>query len=72
MRLEVIDQGRFEKLALVDGSADRDVDGRSYIGGYRLGSRCCEEIWFDKSVWHVETLPKRNGVQAYRLTRKEA
>ena len=72
MRLEVLDQGRFEKLALVDGSADREVDGRTYIGGYRLASRCCEEIWFDKSVWNVETLPKRNGVQAYRLTRKEA
>ena len=70
MRLEVIDQGRLERLALIDSSAGRDIDGRTYIGGYRLNSSYYEEIWFDKSVWDVETLPKWNGVPAYRLTRK--
>lgn len=44
---------------------------RTYIGGYRITSGYYEEIWFDKSVWNVETLPKWNGVPAYRLTRKE-
>ena len=24
----------------------------------------------DKSVWNVETLPKQDGIIAYRLTRK--
>ena len=33
MILEVMDQGRFEKLAVADGSAGKDIDGRAYIGG---------------------------------------
>lgn len=70
MRLEVIDQGRLERLALIDSSAGKDIDGRTYIGGYRLNSGYYEEIWFDKSVWNVETLPKQDGIIAYRLTRK--
>lgn len=70
MRLEVIDQGRLEKLALIDSSAGKDIDSQTYIGGYRFNSNYYEEIWFDKSVWDVETLPKWNGVPPYRLTRK--
>lgn len=70
MILEVIDQGRIEKIAVVNGCAGKDIDGRAYIGGYRLNTSGYEEIWFDKSVWDVETLPKWNGVPAYRLTRK--
>lgn len=31
-----MDQGRFEKIAVVNGSAGKDIDGRAYIGGYRL------------------------------------
>ena len=70
MRLEVIDQGRLEKFALIDSSVGKDIDDRTHIGGYRFNSGHYEEIWFDKSVWNVETLPKWNGVPAYRLTRK--
>ena len=33
MILEVVDQGRLEKLAVVNGSMGRDIDGRAYIGG---------------------------------------
>ena len=39
MILEVIDQGRLEKLAVVNGSTGKDIDGRAYIGGYRLTRR---------------------------------
>lgn len=72
MILEVMDQGRFEKLAVVNGSMGSDIDGRAYIGGYRLNTSGYESVWFDKSVWNVEELPKQDGILAYRLTRKEA
>lgn len=70
MILEVVDQGRLEKLAVVNGSTGKDIDGRAYIGGYRLNTSGYESIWFDKSVWNVETLPKQDGILAYRLIRK--
>ena len=70
MILEVMDHGRFEKIAVVNGSAGKDIDGRAYIGGHRLNSSGYESVWFDKSVWNVETLPKQDGIIAYRLTRK--
>lgn len=65
-----MDQGRFEKLAVVNGSAGKDIDGRAYIGGYRLNTDGYESVWFDKSVWNIEALPKQDGILAYRLTRK--
>lgn len=65
-----MDQGRLEKIAVVDGCADKDIDGRAYIGGYRLNSNGYESVWFDKSVWDIEELPKQDGILAYRLTRK--
>ena len=52
MILEVMDHGRFEKIAVVNGSAGKDIDGRAYIGGHRLNSSGYE------SVWNVETLPQ--------------
>lgn len=70
MILEAMDQGRLEKIAVVDGCADKDIDGRAYIGGYRLNSNGYESVWFDKSVWDIEELPKQDGILAYRLTRK--
>jgi len=70
MILEVIDQGRLEKLAVVNGSAGKDIDGRVYIGGYHLNSGGYGSVWFDKSVWNVETVPKQDGIITYRLTRK--
>lgn len=65
MILEVIDQGRLEKLAVVNGSAGKDIDGRAYIGGCHLNSGGYG------SVWNIEPLPKQDGIIAYRLTRKE-
>ena len=65
-----MDQGRFEKLAVVNGTLRKDIDGRAYVGGYRLNSSGYESVWFDKSIWNVETLPKQDGILAYRLTRK--
>ena len=70
MIFEVVDQGRLEKLAVVNGCAGKDINGRAYIGGYRLNSGGYESVWFDKSVWNVEELPKQDGILAYRLTRK--
>lgn len=70
MILEVLDQGRLEKLAVVNGSACKDIDGRAYIRGYHLNSGGYGSVWFDKSVWNVEALPKQDGIIAYRLTRK--
>ena len=64
MILEVIDQGRLEKLAVVNGSADKDIDGKAYIGGYHLNSGGYG------SVWNIETLPKQDGIIAYRLPGK--
>jgi hypothetical protein len=68
--LEVIDQGRIERIGVVNGSMGKDIDGRAYIGGYRLNSSGYESVWFDKSVWNIEALPKQDGIIAYRLTRK--
>lgn len=64
MILEVIDQERIERIGVVNGSAGKDIDGRAYIGGYRLNSSGYE------SVWNIEPLPKQDGIIAYRLTRK--
>lgn len=70
MILEVIDQGRIERIGVVNGSVGKDIDGGAYIGGYRLNSSGYETVWFDKSVWNIEALPKQDGIIAYRLTRK--
>ena len=70
MILEVIDKGRIERIGVVNGCAGKDIDGRAYIGGYRLNSSGYESVWFDKSVWNIEALPKQDRIIAYRLTRK--
>ena len=33
MILEVLDQGRLERLAVINGFAGKDINGRAYIGG---------------------------------------
>lgn len=66
-----MDQGRFEKLAVVNGTSRKDIDGRVHVGGYRLNSSGYESVRFDKSVWNVEILPKQDRIITYRLTRKE-
>ena len=70
MILEVDDQGRLERIAVIDGDPDKTVDGRRYIGGYRLNTSGFESVWFDKAVWDVTPMPKENGIAAHRLVRK--
>lgn len=70
MILEVDDQGRLERIAVTSAESDRIVDGRRFIGGYRLNTSGFESIWFDKAVWDVTPMPKENGITKYRLVRK--
>lgn len=70
MIFEVEDQGRLERLGVVNSDVDKSIDGRKYIGGYRLNTSGYESVWFDKSVWNIETLSKDDGIPVYRLTRK--
>ena len=62
MILEVIDQGRIERIGVVNGSASKDIDGRAYIGGYRLNSSGYESVWFDKFVGWNYRISSRNCV----------
>lgn len=48
MILEVNDQGRIERIAVAGSEHDKEVDGRRFIGGYRVNTGGYEEIWF---VW---------------------
>ena len=70
MILEVEDSGRLEVIAVTSAESDREVDGRRFIGGYRLNSSGFENIWFDKAIWDVTLMPKENGISRYRLVRK--
>ena len=70
MILEVDDQGRLEVIAVTSAESDREVDGRRFIGGYRLNTSGFESVWFDKAVWDVTPMPKESGISKYRLVRK--
>lgn len=70
MILEVDDQGRLERIAVTSAESDREIDGRRFIGGYRLNTSGFESVWFDKAVWNVAPMLKENGIETYRLTRK--
>ena len=70
MILEVDDQGRLERIAVPQGDPDREIDGRRFIGGYRLNTQGFESIWFDKAVWDVSLVPDGEYAKVYRLTRK--
>ena len=70
MILEVDDQGRLERIAVTSAESDRIVDGRRFIGGYRLNTSGFESVWFDKAIWTVAPMPKENGIETYRLVRK--
>lgn len=69
MILEVDDNGRLERIAIIRGNSDKEVDGRKFFGGYRLKTEYLEGIWFDKAVWDV-ALISEEGIPQYRLTRK--
>lgn len=70
MILEVDDGGRLETIAVVGDSTDYVVNGRRFIGGYRLNASGYESIWFDKAVWDVTLLAEDASLKTYRLTRK--
>lgn len=68
MILQVIDGGRFERIA-IRGVPSREIEGREYIGGYRLDG-ALDEIWFDKDYWDITQLPPTAGADTYLLVRK--
>lgn len=70
MILEVEDQGRIERIAIIGGAEERVVDGRRLIGGYRPANGVYDEIWFDKALWESTLIYEGEYVTGYRLTRK--
>lgn len=63
-------QGRVERIAVVAGTLEKTINGRKFIGGYRLNTQGFELIWFDKAVWDVSLLSDEDRIKTYRLTRK--
>lgn len=70
MILEVEDQGRIERIAVISGNSDKEVDGRKFFGGYRLKTEYLEEVWFDMAVWNITMIDENDYLKTYRLTRK--
>jgi len=69
MILEVEDQGRIERIAIIGGVEERVVDGRRLIGGYRPANGVYDEIWFDKDLWEIALIDDGKYVTGYRLVR---
>lgn len=72
MILEVDDNGRVERIAIIGGVEERVVDGRRLIGGYRPANGVYDEIWFDKDLWESTLVYEGKYVAGYRLTRKSS
>lgn len=70
MILEVDDNGRIERIAIIGGVEERVVDGRRLIGGYRPANGVYDEIWFDKDLWESTLIYEGEYITGYRLTRK--
>ena len=70
MILEVDDNGRLERIAVIRGNSDKEVDGRKFFGGYRLKTEYLEEVWFDLAVWDAALISEDEYFKTYRLTRK--
>lgn len=70
MILEVDDNGRLERIAVIRGNSDKEVDGRKFFGGYRLKTEYLEEVWFDMALWNVTLISEYEHFKTYRLTRK--
>ena len=70
MILEVDDGGRLETIAVIGNSTNYAVNGRRFIGGYRLNASGYESIWFDKAVWDIALVSEDEYFKTYRLTRK--
>lgn len=69
MILEVEDQGRIERIAIIGGAQEKVVDGRRLIGGYRPANGVYDEIWFDKDLWEIALIHEGKYVAGYRLVR---
>lgn len=69
MILEVEDQGRIERIAIIGGTQEKVVDGRRLIGGYRPANGVYDEIWFDKALWEITLIYEGEYVTGYRLVR---
>lgn len=69
MILEVEDQGRIERIAIIGGAQEKVVDGRRLIGGYRPTNGVYDEIWFDKDLWEITLTHEGKYVTGYRLVR---
>lgn len=70
MILEVDNNGRIERIAIIGGTEEKVVDGRRLIGGYRPANGVYDEIWFDKALWESTLIYEGEYVTGYRLTRK--
>lgn len=62
--------GRIERIAVINGTPEKVVDGRKLIGGFRLNTNGFEEIWFDKVIWDVTSISEMDSIKKYRLVRK--
>lgn len=70
MILEVDDDGRLERIAVIEDSPGRTIDERRFIGGYRLNAGHLEGVWFDLAVWDTALISEDEYFKTYRLTRK--
>lgn len=70
MILEVDDQGRLERIAVIEDSPKVTADERRFIGGYRLNTSHLEGVWFDLAVWDVALIAEDVFTKTYRITRK--
>lgn len=70
MILEVDDNGRLERIAVIEDQLGRTGDERQFIGGYRLNTSRLEGVWFDMALWDVTLVPDNEPFKTYRLTRK--
>ena len=70
MILEVDDNGRLERILVIEDSPKGRADERRFIGGYRLHTDYLEGVWFDLAVWDTALISEDEYFKTYRLTRK--
>lgn len=70
MILEVDDNGRLERILVIEDSPKETTDERRFIGGYRLHTNYLEGVWFDLAVWDTALISEDEYFKTYRLTRK--
>lgn len=70
MILEVDDNGRLERILVIEDPPKGATDERRFIGGYRLHTNYLEGVWFDLAVWDTALISEDEYFKTYRLTRK--